>query len=82
MTTFFDLFGFLPSECIQHNSHNEHKTRKDPLQEAWYSHQIQSIFQYSPECNGSQDYRSLAQEVMQQTNERATREAGLRANVA
>lgn len=27
----------------------------------------QSIFQYSPESNGAQDYRSLAQEVMQQT---------------
>ena len=27
----------------------------------------QSIFQYSNECNGAQDYRSLAQEVIQQT---------------
>lgn len=42
----------------------------------------QSIFQYSPECNGAQDYRSLAQEVMQQTSEWAGREAGLRAHVA
>lgn len=42
----------------------------------------QSIFQYSPDCNGSQDYRSLAQEVMQQTNERAGRDTGFRANVA
>ena len=27
----------------------------------------QSIFQYSPDSNGAQDYRSLAEEVMQQT---------------
>ena len=27
----------------------------------------QSIFQYSNDCNGAQDYRSLAQEVIQQT---------------
>jgi len=31
----------------------------------------QSIFQYSHNCNGAQDYRSLAQEVMQQTIDRA-----------
>ena len=29
----------------------------------------QSIFQYAPDSNGAQDYRSLAMEVMQQTSE-------------
>jgi chromosome partitioning protein len=42
----------------------------------------QSIFQYSPDCNGAQDYRSLAQEVMQQTNQRLERDSEVRAHVA
>ena len=42
----------------------------------------QSIFQYSPHCNGAQDYRSLAQEVMMQTNEQVGRGDGVHARVA
>ncbi len=42
----------------------------------------QSIFQYSPECNGAQDYRSLAQEVMQQTSLQDGSDLSMRAHVA
>ena len=42
----------------------------------------QSIFQYSPHCNGAQDYRSLAQEVMMQTNEQVGRGDDVHARVA
>ena len=42
----------------------------------------QSIFQYSPHCNGAQDYRSLAMEVMQQSNDRNVRRGRTREKVA
>lgn len=37
----------------------------------------QSIFQYSPDSNGAQDYRSLAEEVLQQTRAMEEENSGL-----